>query len=292
MRIYFVGEFDDKVKEEYKQFWFIEGERKYKGDWFYRINIVGERFVDYKDWLISIPERSVLNFLSEMKNQQWDVIIYWDCYEEVAKRYKRKLFKRIRSNSPCNVDRFPETSIEYFLWEEYKNKKDYFMDEDGIRGEWDCYVVRADSIVNYTNFDQSCENFKVVDRISYNIERSIDEYNYRYYRETLYRKWFDKVYEMDIKDKNKLEILKILKEMPESWRPLDCLICKVDTDAYATFMIDHTRVVEKLRKECWFTEEKANMLVYDGVNPIVMHPEIFNKNNYVLHHNIRAWVIY
>lgn len=291
MRIYFVGEFDDKVKKEYKQFWFIEGEQEYKGDWFYRINIIGERYVDYKDWLISIPENSILSFLSEIKGQCWDVIIYWDCYEEVAKHYKRKLFKRTTSNTPFTVESFPEKSIEYFLWEEYKNKKDYFEDEDDLHGEWSCYVIRADSIVNYGIFEQSCENFKVVDRISYKIQGLTREYNYEYYRKGLYLRWFDRICEMDIKDKDKIEMLKIIREMPESKRPLDCLVCKVNINGYVNFMIDHTRVVEKLRKEYWFTEEKANMIVYNGDNPIIMCPEIFNKkNNYVLRSSNREWM--
>ena len=291
MRIYFVGEFNEKVKEEYKQFWFISGEREYKGDWFYRINVIKERVVDYKDWLISIPESTVPSFLLEIKNQPWDVLIYWHCYDTVARHYKRKLFKRTTSNTPYNVESFPEKSIEYFLWEKYKNKKDYFVDEYDLHGEWSCYVIRADSIVNYNNFEQSCENFKVVDRISYNIKRSIDEYNYKYYRKGLYLRWFDRICEMDIKDKDKIEMLKIIREMPESWRPLDCLVCKVNINGYVNFMIDHTRVVEKLRKKCWFTEEKANMIVYDGNNPIVIRPEIFNKkNNYVLPSSNREWV--
>lgn len=289
MRIYFVGEFDDKVKEEYKQFWFIKDEQEYEGYWFYRIKIVEENYIKYKDWTLSITEGIVVEFLREIEEQQWDVLIYWDCFERLAWVYRRKLFKRINSNSAWTTNSYLEKKVEYFLWEDYKNTKDYFLRERDIPEEWSYYVVRADSIVNYSSFEQSCENFKVVDRISCDVKISNERYNYRYDPKNSYHITFNEICKMKIGDKEKIKMLKVVNGMLESWRPKEYLVCRIVQGGYWGFMFDYINIVEKL-KEMWLTEEEAKMLVYDGDTPIVIHPKIIKKiYNVGLYGSIKVW---
>lgn len=288
MRIYFVGEFDDKVKEEYKQFWFIKDEQEYEGCWFYRIKIVEENYIEYKDWTLSMTDGIIVEFLHEMEKQQWDVLIYWDCFERLAWVYRRKLFKRINSNSAWTTNSYLEKKVEYFLWEEYKNTKDYFLRERDIPEGWSYYVVRADSIVNYSSFEQSCENFKVVDRISCNVKVSNERYNYIHNEKSQYYRTFDEICKMKIGDKEKIKMLKVVNEMLVSDTPKGYLVCRMVQGGYWGFMLDHINIIEKL-KEMWLTEEKAKMLMYGEDTPVVIHPKIIKKIYNVGLYNIKVW---
>ena len=278
MKIYFVGEFDDRVKEEYKQFWFIKDEGEYSGNWYYKIRIEDRDITEYKDWELITNKETARLALKNIEEQRYDVLIYWDCMEYMRRFYKRKLYKYAYGKYLYSTDSYPGRDIEFFLWEEYKNERTKFEVEDKISWRGSYYVVRTDSIIDYNDYWSFCENFKVVDKLECDVESIEAMWNHRDEDIRNYLNSFNLLMDMDIRNNKKIEILKILKRILYSWINFNRLIYVRQDPFIWHFGPDYLYEADKLEK-IWLSREEAMQILYPKCTTIAVYPTILKEES-------------